>query len=890
VTNLKTAQTARPRHFRRFALFFAVLWTLLVATSLTWNLLLIEDQAEYLSSEAARDIWNKDQSFRQWGIRHGGLYVRENERTPPSPFLAHIPHRDVITADGTKLTLMAPASMMRQMTEEFEELYGIKGRITGQVQLNPNNKPDDWELAALKKFDEGYKEISEFTQIDGDPYFRLMKPMYMRDRCMACHGHLGIKVGDVRGGVSVSVPLKPYLTAAKSTQQVLFTSHGAVWIIGLAGIGFITFRSKQQEQTEKALTKSSREWDYAMDFFEDAVYLVDLDDRVIRVNQAFYKMTGLTPEQTVGKKIGDVMHPGGESIPCPVCAARLDRRDEIIAMEPDHPDNPTGLPVEVMVRIIRDEDDTPLGVLMGIHDLSRSRRAAEEINEREQQKRDLLNSTAEGIYGSDLDGNCFFANPSCIELLGYSTEEELMGQNMHTLLHHSHEDGSEYNEHDCRIHNAFRTSSEVHCDTEVFWRADGSCFPVEYWSYPVLRENRVVGAVVTFFDITERRKTEYLLRRSQKMDALGQLTGGIAHDFNNQLGVVSGYLEMLDKNTDPDNKSSKWIKTSRKATERCVNLTRQLLNFSRQQQTNLVLLDLQKEIDELKEIIERTLTPAIPVHYEIADDIAAIMTSKGDLDDALLNLVINARDAMPNGGQLTINIHNDHFGEDRMQEAFKIEAGDYVVISVSDTGHGIPEEIKENIFDPFFTTKAVGKGTGLGMSMVYGFVKRNNGYINIYSETDKGTTINLYLPYAEPEHQHTDSNEVSLVHTGRGNNEIVLVVEDEPQLRELAIELLQAAGYDTLTADDSNSAMSIIQSDAKIDLLFCDVIMPGGMNGYQIAENARELRPELKIQLTSGLAEKSLATEQQAELSLNLLPKPYSQHSLLECISKHFNK
>jgi len=862
----------------------------LVATSLTWDFLLIEDQAEYLSSEAAHDIWNKDQSFRQWGVRHGGLYVRANERTPPSPFLAHIPHRDVTTADGTQLTLMAPASMMRQMTEEFEELYGIKGRITGQVQLNPNNKPDDWELAALKKFDQGHDEISEFTTIDGDLYFRLMKPMYMQDSCMACHGHLGIKVGEVRGGVSVSVPLKPYLAAAESTQQVLITSHGAVWIIGIVGIGFISFRSKQQEQTEKALTKSSREWDYAMDFFEDAVFLVDLNNRVIRVNQAFYRLTGLMPEQTIGKKIGEVLHQDGTSIPCPICAACQERRDEIIAMEPDHPDNPTRLPVEVMVRIIRDKDDSPLAVLMGIHDLSRSRRATEEINEREQQKRDLLNSTAEGIYGLDLDGNCTFANPSSIELLGYFAEEELLGQNMHDLVHHSYEDGSNYNEYDCRIYNAFRTDSEVHCDSEVFWRADGNCFPVEYWSYPVLRENRVVGSVVTFIDITERRKTEYLLRRSQKMDALGQLTGGIAHDFNNQLGVVSGYLEMLEKNVELDKKSSKWIKTSRKATERCVNLTRQLLNFSRQQQTNLVLLDLRKEIDELKEIIERTLTPAIPVLYEIADDAAAIMTSKGDLDDALLNLVINARDAMPNGGRLTINIHNDYFGEDRIQETFEIEAGDYVAISVSDTGHGIPEEIRENIFDPFFTTKAVGKGTGLGMSMVYGFVKRNNGYINIYSEIDRGTTVTLYLPYAQPEHQHTDTNEVSPVHTGRGNNEIILVVEDEPQLRELAVELLQAAGYETLTAVDSKSAMSIIQSDAKFDLLFCDVIMPGGMNGYQIAEKARELRPELKIQLTSGLAEKSLATEQQAELSLNLLQKPYSQHSLLDCISEHLKK
>lgn len=412
--------------------------------------------------------------------------------------------------------------------------------------------------------------------------------------------HLGFKVGDIRGGVSISIPLTPYLQAANSSRSILVTSHLGIWLLGLLGIVLLFIRSRQREtehlQASAALSKSAKEWNYAMDFFEDAIYLIDLNDKVVRVNKAFYDLTGLKPEQVINQDISSILHPQGEEIPCPVCLARTQRRDEIITMEVDHPDNPTGRPIEIMVRIIRDDDDTPLGVLMGIHDLSRSREMDAAMKEREQQINDLLNYTAEGIYGLDLDGNCTLANPACVEILGYKSEEDFIGKNMHSLIHYAHEDGSVYQQEECLIYKSFISNREIHCDTEVFWRADGSSFPAEYWSYPIIRDDVVTGSVVTFIDISERLKTEQMLRRSQKMDALGQLTSGIAHDFNNQLGVVSGYMEMLDDHYANNEKTSRWIAASRKATDRCVNLTRQLLNFSRQQQTNTELIILSEEV------------------------------------------------------------------------------------------------------------------------------------------------------------------------------------------------------------------------------------------------------------------------------------------------------
>ncbi|VAW68111.1 Phytochrome, two-component sensor histidine kinase; Cyanobacterial phytochrome B [hydrothermal vent metagenome] len=884
-----TAKAENLSAIKEFAIFSIIIWSILIIISIVLNLYQLRSQALDLATQEARANWNKDQVFRRWATRHGGLYVRPDERTPPNPFLSHLSDRDVVTTSGIKLTLMNPAYMMSQMTKEYDEMYGIKGRITGQVLLNPSNMPDPWELAALQRFDKGVKEVSELANIDGEPYMRLIRPMVMTPGCVPCHGHLGFKVGDIRGGVSVSIPIKPYLLAAESSRDVLVASNIGIWLLGLLAIALFTRRniqrSVERQQVSDALSRSDNEWNYAMDFFEDVIYLTDMDDRVIRANQAFYEMTGQSPEQIINHPIGPVIHPGSEGEPCPVCDARSERRDEIITMEADDSCNPMGKPVEITVRTIRNKDDQPQGTLVGMHDLTRSREAAAELKEREQQISDLLNSTAEGIFGLDMEGNCTLANPACIKLLGYTGTDEFIGNNMHALIHYSYEGGEAYDVSQCPIYQSFKTGSKVHCDSEVFWKADGSSFEVEYWAYPIIRNNQVTGTVVTFIDISERLKTEKILRRSQKMDALGQLTGGIAHDFNNQLGVVSGYLEMLAENKTDNESAERWIAISEKATRRCIDLTRQLLNFSSLQQANTEVVDLIIEMNELKELIQLTVTPAVQVQYDIADEIWPIKTSRGELEDAVINLVINARDAMPEGGEILIEISNQVLDKCNFENQEGLE-GDYVVVSVNDTGTGISKEIQEHIFDPFFTTKEIGKGTGLGMSMVYGYIKRNNGCINIYSQPGEGTRVSMCFPRSititdTMEHDH---NGATTRNKYRGENETILVVDDEPQLRDLAVEILQAQGYQTLVAENGNMAIEILQGDAKVDLLFCDVIMPG-LNGYQVAEKVRQLRPELIIQLTSGLADVSAMTEQKPLTELNVLQKPYLRSSLIDCIA-----
>lgn len=271
-------------------------------TSSIWNVENIKDQSVFLAKAEAQSNWNKDQAFRRWATRHGGMYVVPDERTPPNPYLAHLPNRDIETTDGVLLTLMNPAYMMRQMTEEFEEMYGTKGKITGQILMNPLNEADPWELATLKKFDQGVKEVMEQSEIDGQPYIRLMRPMVMTEGCVKCHGHLGFKEGDIRGGVSVSVPLTKYLIAEISNRNALLITHGGVWAIGLVAIGFVSRRGKHLEiertQTSKVLSENEAKLKLAVHTANLGYWHVDESaQEYLEVSEEYANIFGYTVEE-----------------------------------------------------------------------------------------------------------------------------------------------------------------------------------------------------------------------------------------------------------------------------------------------------------------------------------------------------------------------------------------------------------------------------------------------------------------------------------------------------------------------------------------------------------------------------------------------------------------
>jgi PAS domain S-box-containing protein len=297
---LGTVQNKSGISIWNFTIYAAITLTMLVVTSALWNLDNLDKQAINIAAAEARANWNKDQAFRRWATRHGGLYVKPDERTPPNPYLDHLPHRDIKTIDGADLTLMNPAYMMSQMTKEFETMYGIKGKITGQILLNPDNEPDPWELASLKQFDKGVKETLERADVDGQPYIRFMRPMIMKEGCVLCHGHLGFGVGDIRGGVSVSIPLKPYIQAAHKSKVSLLTTHGSVWVLGMLMIGFISWRGKtweaMQRQTEDRLTG-------ILDIAPEAIITVNSDMTIELFNQGAERIFGYAAKDIIGQSM-----------------------------------------------------------------------------------------------------------------------------------------------------------------------------------------------------------------------------------------------------------------------------------------------------------------------------------------------------------------------------------------------------------------------------------------------------------------------------------------------------------------------------------------------------------------------------------------------------------
>jgi len=384
-------------------------------------------------------------------------------------------------------------------------------------------------------------------------------------------------------------------------------------------------------------------------------------------------------------------------------------------------------------------------------------------------------------------------------------------------------------------------------------------------------------------EMAGRKQAEDAQRRSQKMDAVGQLTGGIAHDFNNLLGIILGNLDLLETHVSHDDKALKRIQIIEKAGLRAAKLTQQLLSFSRREAKQVSMININQVISDMAEIIKRSLTPEIEVKYIISEDLWMTEIDAGDFSDALVNLCINARDSMAGHGRLTIETHNVNLDEAYCSQVPGLSPGQYIVLLVNDTGEGIPNELKDRIFEPFFTTKDQGKGTGLGLAMVYAFVERSNGYIKCDSEVGIGTAFHIYLPKKAGEELTTGQNDTQIethIETMPRGKETILVVDDEKALMEMAKVMLEAQGYRVLTASDGRKVLELLAQDLTIDLLFSDILMPNGISGYELAEQATAHRHDLKVLFTSGFTDKAKPHNGKKRFSENLLNKPYSQTEL----------
>jgi nitrogen-specific signal transduction histidine kinase/CheY-like chemotaxis protein len=380
-------------------------------------------------------------------------------------------------------------------------------------------------------------------------------------------------------------------------------------------------------------------------------------------------------------------------------------------------------------------------------------------------------------------------------------------------------------------------------------------------------------------DMTERIAAEERHRRSQRLEAIGQLTGGIAHDFNNLLSVVIGNLDLLAERVGRDATSNELVQSALGASLRGAELTRQLLAFARRQPLEPKVVAINERVAATMELLHRTLGGEIAIATSLAPDLWPAFVDPTQFESALVNLAINARDAMPDGGRLTIETVNEQLDEVYAQTNSDAMPGEYVMVAVSDTGTGMTPEVLARAFEPFFTTKQPGRGTGLGLSMVYGFTRQSRGHIKIYSELGHGTTVRLYLPRASRAGGERGAGAAEVVLPARGG-ERILVVEDNGDVRRVVVLQLRDLGYRVSEAANGEAALKLIESGEPLDLLFTDVVMPGGMTGDELARRARIVRPGLKVLLTSGFARAAIEAADQSEDLRNLLSKPYRKVDL----------
>ncbi|HEV2196952.1 MAG TPA: PAS domain S-box protein [Candidatus Acidoferrum sp.] len=627
-----------------------------------------------------------------------------------------------------------------------------------------------------------------------------------------------------------------------------------------------------RQRIEEELRQSNQKYIRMIQSSPDAITLRTLPERrYLEVNQGFCRMTGYAAEEVIGKTSAELnvwADPEQRGATLQKVLREGEVQEEEFRFRTKSGEIRFGQLAAVTVAVGNQQC-----MLSISRDITERRRAEEELRRSEANFRSLVHDAPFGVLKVTLEGRILQANPALVKMLGYASEEEVCKLNMARDVYHVPKQRQ-------RLVEEHLQKNEFH-NVEVQWkRKDGNTITA------LLNGRRVAGpdGAQTYFeefaeDITQRRILERQLFQSQKMEAIGRLAGGIAHDFNNLLGVILGHTEILEGSAGRDRRLPRSVEAIQSATQRAAALTTQLLAFSRKQMVEPRILDLNVAVREIEELLRRVIGEDVELLIRTQPGSGTIRIDPGQLDQILMNLVVNARDAMLNGGKLVLETSAVILDDSYVGQHLGAAAGPFVVLSISDTGCGMDQETLSHIFEPFFTTKEKGKGTGLGLSTVYGIVKHCGGYIMAYSEPGRGTTFKVYFPHVSgaPEAPRASGRRAEVP----GGKETVLLVEDETALRELTRGLLETAGYTVLEAAKVEDAIRLAESaHCKIDLLLTDVVMPG-MDGHELSRRLTSSCPSLKVLYMSGYTDDVIVHKGVLNRGTTLLQKPFGRAGLL---------
>src|SRR5215472_4581339 len=604
----------------------------------------------------------------------------------------------------------------------------------------------------------------------------------------------------------------------------------------------------------------------------DAITLRTLPERrYIEVNEGFCRMTGYAAEEAIGKTSAE-LHVWADPEQRGATLQKVLREGEVHEEEFRFRTKSGEIRFGQLaaVRVSVGQQQCMLSVS---RDITERKNAEEELRRSEANFRSLVHDAPFGILQSTLKGRILQANPALVNMLGYGSEDGLCRLNLDRDIYHDARQGQrllEEHSHRKDFHNV-----------EVQWkRKDGNIITALLNGRRVAAPDDAQAYYEVFAeDITQRRILERQLFQSQKMEAIGRLAGGIAHDFNNLLGVVLGHTEILEEAARRDVRLQRSVEAIQSATQRATALTTQLLAFSRKQKVEPKILDLNVSVREMEKLLRRVIGEDIELIIRVPSGAGTIRMDPGQIDQILMNLAVNARDAMPDGGKLILETSSVILDDSYVGQHLGAAAGPFVLLSISDTGCGMDQETLSHIYEPFFTTKEKGKGTGLGRSTVYGIVKQSGGYIMAYSEPGRGTTFKVYFPHVRgvPEAPRASARRPELP----GGRETILLVEDETALRELTRGLLETAGYSVLEAASVEDAIRLAEAaDRKIDLLLTDVVMPV-MDGHELSRRLTSSYPTLKVLYMSGYTDDVIVQRGVLNGGTRLLQKPFDRASLL---------